>query len=320
MHWGLSGRGDTCQPPFPAGSRPPGRGAGTPSVGCTPARLCRGDQDPASTPSWAGPANVPFLLTPQKRWLGEQGCFPGLGDLEVNVVDLRQFSCNSVCPVPLANCERHFHTLLTFPDGFAQVAARARHAGMSRLLRGGWCGTLTSLPRGKRAAKGQRGHAQLPRLPEVWGEEAAVPGGQWGSGGLLGAPHPARFCCGGMCGLSATWWCCPELQAHQLPRGLRPGGDGGGRGTALTDRHLESFPDTLAHRETENRLLTTLGGALLSPAQLEDPRRCPPPQGEAPRFQAARTPGALCRAGPKAEPWALRPHSMGLVSAVLSPA
>lgn len=96
MHWGLSGRGDTCQPPFPAGSRPPGRGAGTPSVGCTPARLCRGDQDPASTPSWAGPANVPFLLTPQKRWLGEQGCFPGLGDLEVNVVDLRQFSCNSV--------------------------------------------------------------------------------------------------------------------------------------------------------------------------------------------------------------------------------
>ena len=111
---------------------------------------------------------------------------------------------------------------------------------------------------------------------------------------------------------------CPEASALEVTGGGRD--TALTRGTALTHRHLESFPDTLAHRETENSLLTALGGALLSPAQLEDPRRCPPPQGEAPRFQAARTPGALCRAGPKAEPWALRPHSMGLVSAVLSPA
>lgn len=41
--------------------------------------------------------------------------------------------------------------------------------------------------------------------------------------------------------------------------------------------------------------LTALGGVLLlSPAQPEDPRGRPLPQGAALPFQAARTPGALC--------------------------
>lgn len=79
-------------------------------------------------------------------------------------------------------------------------------------------GTLTPLTRANRQQR-DRVDGWTSWASQGLGEtsstrDAQGPRDRWGSGGLLGAPHPRRPCWGGLCNPSATWWYFPELQSH----------------------------------------------------------------------------------------------------------
>lgn len=175
--------------------------------------------------------------------------------------------------------------------------------GVCRPLRGGGVGPSPPSP-GARTAKGQRGHARLPGLPEVCrlhpqrrpGEgRLQCLGGSGEVGGPAASPPPARFCAEACATLAPPGGAAQNCSHLSVP------------GTAPSDRHLEPPPPpTPWGREILNKDSSPWrGGSPLCPARPGVPG-APIVPGRSPPFAGSEDPRcALPQAGPKAEPWAL---------------